>query len=115
MLKELLSEYDSCQLECDGLTRVLHTVLARENIEHTCMVGSLTDTKHARNVPLHFWIGLPDGKIIDYRARMWLGDDPSVPHGIFYPNEYPEYVYQGSTLELEPLSPSLFNILVNSW
>lgn len=44
MLKELLSQYDSCPLECDGLTRVLHTVLEREGIEHTCFVGTVTDT-----------------------------------------------------------------------
>ena len=34
MIKELLNQYDDCSLECEGLTRVLHTVLGREGIEH---------------------------------------------------------------------------------
>jgi len=111
MLKELLSLYDSCKLECDGLTRVLHTVLSQEGIEHSCLIGSLVLIESHKGSPLHFWIVLPDGSYIDYRARMWLGDRADVPHGIFNPVDYPKVAYSGSSMELDILSPSLFAVL----
>lgn len=111
MLKDLLGQYDSCQLECDGLTRVLHTVLNREGIEHTCRVGSLTHIQHHEHILLHFRIALPDGQFVDYRARLWLGDTPDIPHGIFKPMDYPHIEYMGEETQLESLSPHLFAIL----
>jgi hypothetical protein len=65
-IHEILSKYDACKLECDGLTRVITTVLEKEGIEHTCMVGSLTHTLRNEAVPLHFWVELADGRQ-DYR------------------------------------------------
>lgn len=111
MLKELTSRYEHCALECDGLTRVLHTVLSQEGIEHTCMVGSVVLTESNTGSVLHFWIVLPNGDYIDYRARMWLGDRADVPHGIFNPVDYPKVTYSGSPVQLEILSPSVFTIL----
>lgn len=106
-LKSTLRKYDKCQLECDGLTRVLHTVLYRENYPHTVMVGRIT-LGYTRFSP-HFWIELPDGRIIDYRARMWLGR--KAQHGIFKPARV---VYQGEPIEWEPLSDALFSILTGN-
>lgn len=103
-LKSTLRKYDKCQLECDGLTRVLHTVLYRLNYPHTVMVGSIT-LEYIRFSP-HFWIELPDGRKVDYRARMWLGR--KAPHGIF---EQSLVVYKGEPIEWEPLSDALFDIL----
>ena len=103
-LKSTLRKYDKCQLECDGLTRVLHTVLVRLNYSHTVMVGSIT-LGLMRFSP-HFWIELPDGRIVDYRARMWLGR--KAQHGIF---KQSLVVYAGEPIEWEPLSDALFNIL----
>lgn len=105
-LKSTLRKYDKCQLECDGLTRVLHTVLTRMNQPHTVMVGSI-DMYPTRFSP-HFWIELPDGRIVDYRARMWLGK--KAPHGIF-DKAQSLVVYEGEPIEWEPLSDALFNIL----
>lgn len=113
MLNDLLSQYDKCQLECDGLTRVLHTILTRENIGHSCMIGTLIYTKTQKRIPLHFWITLSDGYVVDYRARMWLGDEPDKPHGIFNPTDYPYIIYDGNEAELPVLQPYLFDILVN--
>ena len=88
-MKELIAKYEACALECDGLTRVITTVLQENSIPHTCMTGTLTFTGTNEGTPLHFWIDLPDGQRIDYRARMWLGDRPDVPHGIFNPVDFP--------------------------
>jgi len=111
-MKELLDQYDPCPLECDGLTRVIHTVLDREGIEHTCFIGQITDTSQQKSFAPHFWIELPDHTIIDYRARMWLGDRPEIPHGIFNPSDYQNMIYEGNAADLEPLSQPLFNILI---
>lgn len=111
MLEELLSEYDSCPLECDDLTRVLHSVLYRQGIEHTCFVGSITDTSKHKGFSPHFWIELPDSTVIDYRARMWLGNKPEVPHGIFSLNDYHHIAYKGDAVDLEPLPQTLFDVL----
>lgn len=113
MLKELISRYDSSKLECDGLTRVLHTVLSHEGVEHSCVVGSLTDTKRNKHVSLHFWIKLPDEQIIDYRARMWLGDTPDIPHGVFSPKDFSHLVYTGNEVQLDTLPQPLFDILTD--
>ena len=75
------------------------------------MIGSLVEIETNTGSPLHFWIALPNGDYIDYRARMWLGDNADVPHGIFNPVDYPKVTYSGSSAELEILSPSLFAVL----
>lgn len=110
-LHELLTPYDACNLECDGLTRVLHTVLRCDDIEHSCFVGSLTDTRQEKHIPLHFWIELPDGRTVDYRARMWIREADDIPHGIFNKADYPHIQYSGQKTTLEPLSPILFEAL----
>lgn len=106
-LKSTLRQYDKCQLECDGLTRVLHTVLTRLNYPHTVMGGSIT-LGLIRFSP-HFWIELPDGNKVDYRARMWLGR--KAPHGIF---KQSLVVYKGEPIKWEPLGDDLFNILTRA-
>lgn len=73
-------------LECDGLTRIISYILQIANVDHLVEIGSL-HTKTGGAIP-HFWIKLHDGYIIDYRARMWLGNDPKVPHGIFQSDDY---------------------------
>lgn len=113
-MTELFAEYANCPLECDGLTRVLHTVLHREGIEHSCMVGSFTNTDRNKGAPLHFWIALPDGRFIDFRASMWLGDSPDIPHGVFDPANFPHVVYRGHVLNLELLTQNVFDVLVGN-
>jgi len=75
------------------------------------MAGTLTLTGTNTGAPVHFWIDLPNGQRIDYRARMWLGDHPEIPHGIFNPADFPSVTYKGHTVPLEPLPPTVFAIL----
>ena len=85
-----LDPLDSLPVECDGMTRVIMALLTSNGIEHKVMGGHLTDVsplqdKVVRPGPLkayvHWWIELPSGHLIDYRARMWMGD--SAQHGVF--------------------------------
>ncbi len=48
---------------------------------------------------------------IDYRARMWLGETPDIPHGVFNPADYPRIYYEGSSMKLGLLPDVLFKIL----
>lgn len=107
-IESLTSAYDDCQLECDGLTRVLHTVLEREGVPHVVKLGRIENTKTGNAFSPHYWIELPSGEIVDYRARMWLG--PSAPHGIFNPNSTP-VEHKGREVNMPPLTSALFRVL----
>jgi hypothetical protein len=96
-------------LECDGLTRVLTRVLRLEGIEHEVRLGTIYYPNHSFYP--HFWIVLPDKRIVDFRARMWLkGDD--IPHGVFDPDDYPAVRYIGSPFDIGLVDEWLFNALV---
>jgi hypothetical protein len=109
-LEQWLAPFDRLPLECDGLTRCISTLMQRDGIDHQIVVGSL-DIPGAGTIPHHWWIALPDGQVCDFRARMWLGDDPSVPHGVFIPEAH--HGYKGD--ELAPamvrLKPVIFTVL----
>ena len=109
VIRELLDPYDSTPTECDGLTQLCSTVLKKQGISHQPMAGILSYKKST--VPIHLWINLPDGFRIDYRARMWLGQSETIPHGIFKPSDYPVVIYEGEPIELEPLSQVVFDVL----
>ncbi len=112
-IRALLDVYDRSSTECDGMTRVCHTVLTRENIPHVCVVGVCR--YGAKYLPIHLWIDLLDdlkGYRVDYRARLWLGDSPDVPHGVFRPEEFPKVSYQEvAPRKLPLLSDHMFKVL----
>lgn len=80
---KVLDRLDGCkELECDGMTRLIAGMFQRAGIEHTFMIGSVLDTETGKRITPHFWIDLADGRKIDYRLRMWLGQDERIPHGV---------------------------------
>lgn len=89
-LASWLNAVDKLPLECDGMTRVVSALLTREDIAHQVNIGRL-DVTGQGVIPLHWWISLADGLICDYRARMWLGTDAAVPHGVFHPAGHCRY------------------------
>ena len=110
-LRLIVDPYDTLQhLECDGLTRILHKILSDNEIKHTVYTGEVIHKDNAETIPIHFWIDIEDLRI-DYRARMWLGETPDIPHGIFHPTNYPKIYYQGSSIKLALLPDVLFQIL----
>ena len=113
---KLTDQYDDLPLECDGLTRVLHTVLARHGVRHDVMTGYVKvlgtedpKTGKSTGIPLHYWIQLADGRLMDYRARMWLDD--SAPHGVFWQDRHKKYKYIGKRDRMPVMSDALFAIL----
>lgn len=100
-----LNPLDILRLECDGMTRVVSALLRRDGIAHAPMCGTL-NVAGVGDIPYHHWIELADGRLIDLRARMWLGDDPRVPHGMV-PCDRADACYVGRKVEL-PCAPVVF-------
>ena len=108
-LKELLEPYDSPRLECDGSVRVFGWLLKQKHISYVINFGQL-EVGHKKLWP-HYWIELDNGLIIDYKARMWLGDEPNIPHGIFKLDEFPKALYVGKESKELLVCKSVFDIL----
>jgi integrase len=109
VLRPWLRMLDDAALECDGMCRVLSALLRRDGISHQVHFGSVTVEGRGR-IPMHFWIVMDNGQILDLRARMWLGDTEDVPHGLFDQAENVEYEARGSTPELA-CPPDVFLVL----
>lgn len=110
-IRTLLEPYAQLPLECDGMTRVITYLLKTASIPHSVFVGTI-DFKGKRKFYPHFWIKLGAGEIIDYRSRMWLGEDKTIPQGIF--KEQPKKVsYEGEEIAL-PVGKTVFEILTRA-
>lgn len=93
------------------MTRVIHTLLTREQIPHICKAGSLTLGSSV--VPVHWWIELSLEKetwIVDYRSRLWL-DDESADQGVFKRSESRSQ-YDGRRLDLPVLDDEMLQIMI---
>lgn len=109
-LREILDDLDAAPVECDGMCRLVVTRLCAAKIEHRAMVGSITLGDKVMSP--HWWVEVED-MTIDYRARMWLGDIPLVPHGVFRQDTCAT-VYKGIEVVMEPISDALASILMIS-
>lgn len=112
-LQAWLSKVDAMPLECDGAARVVSALLTREQLAHEVSIGSLA-VEGCGEVPLHWWVELPGGIIIDFRARMWLGEHPAVPHGVFIPNCRQQYAAASDRRDVASLSPLGFHVLAET-
>lgn len=113
-LRQLLNPLDASPTECDGMTRLCHTILYQNAIPHRVYSGSCqVDTQL---IPLHFWIDLTEHFQewrVDYRLRMWIRDrEQDVPHGVFDPAAFSQVHYHGEAIEMPPLPESLFQVLL---
>lgn len=77
-------ELEDCEIECNGMSWAFSYLMSKKGIMHECMAGYVTRRHTHEAVMPHYWIELPGGWILDLRLRIWLGDDDSVPHGVFH-------------------------------
>lgn len=103
---------DACDLECDGLTFALGHALERAGIRHRRMVGYVSWYPGKELVVPHCWIELGGGYVIDFRLRMWLGNNENVPHGIFWPCPF-EIRYYGEPQKKNLPSSEVLNIMTD--
>ncbi len=88
-----LSRAAAFPLACDGMSQVTSTLLQREGISHSVCAGELT-VDGVGSMWDHWWVELGwqyPGYLIDYRAIVWLGKVPEVPHGVFVPTMHQLY------------------------
>lgn len=71
-IRNLLDPYDATPTECDGMTKICSTILTQQGIKHQPMIGEVTYLN--QKIPIHLWIQSGDELIIDYRAKIWLGN-----------------------------------------
>jgi hypothetical protein len=107
-LSLLLDPLDSAPVECDGMSSLVATLLSKEGVQYQGMSGSIQPTGQSGVIP-HFWIEVDD-LVIDYRARMWLGDHPEIPHGVFSKADHAQR-YQGTPVQINPLPEFIFQML----
>lgn len=106
-----LSQFDfkNAGLECDGMTRVISTALVAQDVEHSIIIGRLTNPKDGGTI-LHYWIKLNEKYIIDLAAKLWF---PHVAqNGLFIPKEG-ELQYEAREELPDLASDFIFNILTN--
>jgi len=107
-IEKLLAPYVDLSLECDGLVRVITYLFNKNGIEHQVFSGEVVvdDVR----MPLHYWVVLANGQYVDYRIRMWFGNDERNPHGIFDLKDYDYIEYRGESVDID-VSDDLFAIL----
>ncbi|MBA1280409.1 hypothetical protein [Stutzerimonas stutzeri] len=110
-LRHLLDSLDTASVECDGMTRLVCTVLTKAGIEHQAYVGSVRIGDAA--IPYHFWVEVGE-LLVDYRARMWMGSSPDIPHGIVPKREVGNF-YTGDPVEMPALPDAIFALLAAPW
>lgn len=94
-LTSLTQHVDFVVGECDGITRLVHLALARSGIAHKVYSGWV-HVPAGDDIAVHFWAEV-EGWIIDYRLRMWAGEQ--APHGVFRKDKFLEYEYVGLPIE----------------
>jgi len=108
-IRAALDQYDPLPLECDGFTVVANAKLREAGSTHVCMEGAVL--WFGNLITFHRW--MVDGDlVIDYRLRMWLGED--APHGVFRMADHPGLRYEGNPVEV-PADPRIVSFLLMPW
>ena len=103
----LESNEGNFNLECDGMSRVVSYVLAQQGIKHKRVHGRAIKGKNI----YHEWVDLENGFIIDYRLRMWFGEN--VHHGYVAPDNTSGVIYDPMSESPVVFNEELFLILTN--
>lgn len=110
-MPDWLARLDPLPLECNGMSRLVAAVLTQYEIGFQAYVGAL-EVEGVGRISLHWWIELPDDRIVDLRARMWLDTSMQVPHGIVTPSDQVRYLRAKPLARAElALHPSVFALM----
>ena len=107
-VRELLKPYENLPLECDGMTRVVTYILGKAGIRNKTMLGTIEAEGKGEFSP-HYWVELASGEVVDYKSRMWFGNDSRIPQGVFKPGGT-VVSYDGHLTSL-PVNDMVFGIL----
>lgn len=110
---ELANLFDPIQhadVECDGFSRIVYSILTERGHRPTLKAGALTI--RGACVRPHLWVEFC-GWTIDYQARRWLGHEPWVPHGVFRQSES-EAVYRGAAIAARVISEPVRRVMMMS-
>ena len=99
-LDMILVALEDCPIHCVEMTYSISHLLKQAGIDHLCMSGAVTDDVTSDSVVPHCWVELEDDWVIDYRLRMWLGDEDRIPHGVFRKATYPGLSYYGQVCQV---------------
>lgn len=103
-LKRICDPFYRDHLECDGMTRILHSVLVREDMSHQVYQAVICGV-------LHFWIEIERPRIkIDYTLGKWFPTDPPPPLGVFLPTR--PWDFRGRAIELPVLPEPVIELLL---
>ncbi|MBJ2204267.1 hypothetical protein P5706_34960 [Pseudomonas sp. ChxA] len=111
---ELAALFDPIQhsnVECDGFSRIVFSVLTERGHKPILKAGALS--ARGAIVRPHLWIEVY-GFMIDYQARRWLGHEPWIPHGVFRASET-EAIYEGVTIEVKVLPEPIRRLMLMSF
>lgn len=92
------------------MSRVIHFLLSQAGVDHEIFAGAVVCPELGRSFDPHLWVQTADG-IIDFRAQMWLGDNPLVPHGFFAPENF-GCDYDGEAIDIS-VNAAVFEILTS--
>ena len=114
-LLQWMPTLDGLRQECDGMCRCVSALLTRDRIPLRIHAGYVVAHSVGKSISPHLWIELDKGVCFDLRARMWLGNHESIPHGLFRPSAEAEYI---SSKEISPdrfgYPLSLFEVLAEA-
>lgn len=111
---ELTALFDPIQhsdVECDGFSRIVFSVLTERGHFPILKAGELTI--RGAHVRPHLWVEVY-GWTIDYQARRWLGSEPWIPHGVFRDSET-EAIYEGSAIEAKVIPEPVRRVMMMSY
>lgn len=118
-IRLLTEPYEFYPLECDGLTRVLHTLLSQEGILTRIYSGKAIYLPTGEQTPPHLWLEVDteEGRFrVDYRVRLWLQqgqDQQDIPYGVFHRRSFTQVLYEGEEMPLLPLDALHFRLLTH--
>lgn len=114
-LQTLLDPLAKAPVECDGMSRLVATVLAEIGIAYQGYRGRLSSG--SQTMAPHFWIEVGPWRI-DYRSRLWFPDDNGIQEGVFLANQGEitrgdgtDTRYDGIAVDIAPLPRFLFDVL----